>query len=102
MILIFIINALFIWGIKLLFDRQELLGFVTEFIVDKLAVHSRLLFLLKGIFFCPPCMAGFWSVPFYYCSVVNYSVDWYLWPVYSITLCGFQYLIARFLKIRDE
>ena len=104
---IFIINILVIFGIKTLFADDMLLSdlkyslfnlrskkmFKTPYLALGELDQSKVRFLFKPLFVCPPCMSSIWGTIGFFFN--DYPI--YYLPVYVFALCGAIYLIIQFM-----
>lgn len=105
MIYTLVINSLVIFGIYAItrenmllynlnrvFSRSIIRLFLKLYNDDPEKAAPKASFILKPLIDCPPCMASVWSIPF----LIGQSL--YLWPVYMLSLCGFNYIIMKLIS----
>jgi len=85
LILMLLLGAAWIWGVKCLFTEMFILGPVANRLRSKLPG-----FITKPLFDCPPCMS----------SIHGTLVYWYMggdsipgWIFYCVALCGVNYML---------
>lgn len=83
------ITSLFIFGLNCLFSEGYLFHKAGEWMAENM--HE---WLYKPLIGCSVCMASIWG-SLVYLSVFVYEFGLWLWPVFCICLCGFNYMILR-------
>ena len=101
LIIIFLTNSLFIWGIHVSFKEGMIFGFISEWlfetriVVDEKGVKESQLskfleWIRKPLIGCPACM-GFWWGMFGASLVSNNLAQGF---VYCVCMIGFNWLIS--------
>lgn len=85
--LILVFNALFIFGVKVLFEEGNLLGKTGVFFERVIGT-----FWAKPLFLCPPCQSSVWGTIGFFLFV---NLPFYYWPLYCICLCGLNFILVR-------
>jgi len=116
LILTFLINSLFIFGIYAITAKDMIAGFVQRLKIFKEKepnkpfdfVHSngdispikeydigkrRNDMIKKPLFNCPPCMASIWGTA----GFIYTGIGWEYWVVWVLSLAGFNYIVNKLL-----
>ena len=80
-----ILNTFLIQGLKNAYKPLNVLSSVSTFLIDK-TVNTRLIWLVKPLVACGPCMASVYGLAFYW----SVGWEWYLYPIYVVILSGIQ------------
>jgi hypothetical protein len=106
MLEIMLLNACLVVGINVLFqpgmilsrvgDRIVLFALRKESLFDPEPNKPRawLVFLLKPLFQCAPCMCSIWSAAGFWAT----ELHWTLYPVYAITIIPFVVVLKSFWR----
>lgn len=84
-----VLNFLLIMGLWKVFQKDEVFGFIGDFVNGLLGQHWS-----KPFVDCPPCMSSVWGTAFFFGSGMYHWIPWFLLPFHVLALCGLGTIVT--------